>query len=90
MDNQGGAVPAQPDGESDRLRALAAYGLAETGPEHEFDHFAEIAADLLGLPIGLVNLVGEEQVTVKGRSGLDIETLPRDVAFCSHALLETA
>ncbi len=87
MDNQGGAVPAQPDGESDRLRTLEAYGLAETAPEHEFDHFAEIAADLLGLPIGLVNLVGEEQVTVKGRSGLDIETLPRDVAFCSHALL---
>lgn len=88
MDNQSGVAPAQSDDEFDRLRALAAYGLAQTAPENEFDHFAAIAADLLGLPVGLVNLVGEEHVTVKGRSGLDVETVPRDIAFCSHAVLQ--
>lgn len=86
MDNQGGPSPAEPDGELGRLRALAAYGLLETASEKEFDHFAEIAADLLGLPVGLVNLVGKEQITVKGRSGLDVETVPRDIAFCSHVI----
>lgn len=85
--DQSGASLAQPDGELGRLRALAAYGLAETGPEHEFDHFAAIAADLLGMPVGLLNLVGGDRITVKGRSGLDVETMPRNIALCSHAIL---
>ena len=74
-------------GERLRLRALAAYGLADTAPEADFNHFAAMAADLLDLPVGLVNLVGEERVTVKGRSGLEVESIPHDVAFCAHTVL---
>jgi len=48
-----------PSDEAQRLRALAAYGLADTAPEADFDHVAAMAADLLDLPIGLINLVGE-------------------------------
>ena len=73
--------------EKQRLRALAAYGLADTAPEADFDHFAAMAADLLDLPVGLVNLVGAEHLTVKGRSGLDVESIPRDAAFCAHTIL---
>ena len=81
--------PAMSDGgERARLQALEAYGLAETAPEADFDHFAAIAADLLGLPVSLVGLVGKDQLTVKGRAGLDIGTAPRDAAFCSHTILE--
>ena len=77
---------ASPCAELARLRTLHSYGLAGTPPEAGFDHFASIAADLLGSPISLVSLVGEDQVTVKGRSGLDVESVPRDVAFCSHTI----
>ena len=70
-----------------RLRTLEAYGLARTAPEADFDHFAAIAADVLGLPVSLVTLVGEDEVTIKGRVGLDTETAPREVAFCSHTIL---
>ena len=79
-----------PDEETLRLRALAAYGLADTAPEADFDHFARIAAELLGLPVGLVNLVGAERVTVKGRVGIDVSSVPRDVAFCSRTVLDDA
>ncbi len=77
-----------PDDERGRLRALAAYGLVGTAPEADFDHFAAIAADLLHLPVGLVNLVGEEHLTIKGRKGIDAASLPRDVAFCAHTILD--
>lgn len=73
--------------EAARLRTLESYGLLQTPPEPDFDHFASITAGLLGFPVGLVNLVGEDQVTVKGRAGLDVESAPRDVVFCSHTLL---
>ena len=39
---------SMPDGEADRLRTLAAYGLASTPPEADFNQFASMAADLFG------------------------------------------
>ena len=74
-------------GERQRLRALAAYGLTGTAPEADFNHFAAMAADLLDLPVGLVTLVGQEHVTVKGRSGIEVESIPYDVSFCAHTVL---
>lgn len=73
--------------EAARLRTLDSYGLVHTPPEPDFDHFASITASLFGLPVSLVSLVGEDQVTAKGRAGVDVETMPRGVAFCSHTLL---
>ena len=80
------AVPLPID-EDQRLRALAAYGLVGTASEEDFDHFAAVAADLLGLSVSLVSLVGKDYLTVKGRSGLDVNSIPRDVAFCAHTIL---
>ena len=80
-------IVTQPLDESQRLHTLAAYGLAGTAPEADFGHFAAMAADLLGLPVGLVNLVGEERVTVKGRSGIEVENIPCDTSFCAHTIL---
>ncbi len=73
--------------ERQRLRTLAAYGLTDTASEADFDNFASMAADLFRTPIGLINLVGLQHLTVKGRSGTAIESIPRDGAFCTYAIL---
>ncbi len=73
--------------ESQRLRTLATYGLADTASETDFDNFASMAADLFRMPMGLINLVGVRHLTVKGRSGISIESIPRDGAFCAYAIL---
>lgn len=78
---------AATDGEGQRLRTLATYGLAETAAETDFDNFAGMAADLFRTPIGLINLIGMRHLTVKGRSGIDIASIPRDGAFCDYAIL---
>lgn len=78
-----GAVPGD---EGQRLHTLAAYGLASTPSEADFDNFAAMAADLFRLPIGLINLVGEQHLTVKGRSGLQVESIPREGAFCTYTI----
>lgn len=72
--------------EARRLRAVASYQPAGTTGDANFDQFAALAADLLNLPIGLVNLVGSEEVTVQGRFGLEISSVPRLVAFCDHTV----
>ena len=82
----GRADIAVPGDEGQRLRTLAAYGLASTPSEADFDNFAAMAADLFRLPIGLINLVGERHLTVKGRSGLHVESIPREGAFCTYTI----
>lgn len=82
-------MPSSHD-EAERLCAVAAYELACSALDPDFDRFAVMAADLLDLPIGLVNLVGDEQAIVKGRYGLDVGSVPRDSAFCTHTILSDA
>ena len=73
--------------EGQRLHTLAAYGLASTPSEADFNSFAAMAADLFRLPISLVNLVGEQHLIVKGRFGLEVESIPREGAFCAYTIL---
>ena len=82
-----GHADAAAGDENQRLHTLAAYGLTSTPSEADFDNFAAMAADLFRLPICLINLVGERHLTVKGRSGLQVESIPRDGAFCTYTIL---
>ena len=83
-------APARSGDEAGRLRAVAAYGLDDASADAEFDRFAAAAAELLNLPIGLVTLVVEHEVVTKGRYGLDVGSVPRDVALCAHTVLDDA
>ena len=72
----------------ERLRAVDAY--APVRDDADLDRFAAIAADLFGLPVGLVNLLGDDQALMSGRHGLDLESLPRDLAFCYRTIQSDA
>ena len=80
-----GAV--RPNNEADRLHTLAAYGLEGIAPAEDFGRFATLVANLLDVPMALINIVGEAYVSVIGRTGCEIERIPRDLAFCSYAIL---
>jgi two-component sensor histidine kinase len=80
-----GAVPAE-TGEGPRLEALRRYDILDTPPESEFDEVAALAADLLQAPMALVSLVDADRQWSKARVGVDVPTVPRDWAFCDHAL----
>ncbi len=70
-----------------RLATLREYGILDTPPEDCFDHLIRTAAALLAAPIGIISLVDERRVWFKARMGLDAAEMPREHAFCSHALL---
>ncbi len=81
-------VPAElPTNESERLAALLAYDIMDTQSEAAFDDLAGLAASILDMPIALVSLLDSERQWFKAKVGLAASETPRQVAFCSHAIL---
>lgn len=79
------AAPLPPD-EAARLAELTDLDL--TGPvvDARLDAIATLAAEVLGLPIALVSIVGREDQRFVARHGLDVEGTGRDVSFCAHVV----
>lgn len=80
-------VPLLPD-ESERLADLLRHNILDTPREQDFDELTQLAALFCEAEIAFVNLVAENHQWCKASVGLDFWGSPRDVAFCSHALLE--
>ncbi|MET0241061.1 MAG: ATP-binding protein [Sphingobium sp.] len=74
--------------EARRLRALERYDILDTPREKAFDDIAQLAADLCGTPIGVVNLIGEGRQFFKAEVGLGVRETPLETSFCATALLE--
>ncbi|MGI4795040.1 MAG: diguanylate cyclase domain-containing protein, partial [Janthinobacterium lividum] len=81
-----GARWPEPEREAERLAELTGYHI-NNAPEPDFDHIVELASDLLDVPIALINLVHHDHLQVKARVGIELETVPRQEAFCSHTIL---
>lgn len=78
---------SRPENEEERLAALVELELLDTAPEPEFDEIVALAARIADAPIALVSLVDREREWFKAKVGLDDVELPREVAFCAHAIL---
>ncbi len=72
--------------EDGRLRALARYGVTDTGASPPFDKITGLVRDLLGVPICAVSLIDERRQVFKSITGLDVGETPRDIAFCDHTI----
>ncbi|GGM02063.1 EAL domain-containing protein [Pseudomonas asuensis] len=79
---------ALPPNEVERLAALRSSNLLDSPADPAFDHIAEIATELFDVPIAIVSLVDEHRQWFKSIRGLDAQETPRDISFCSHAILD--
>ncbi|PTT89617.1 hybrid sensor histidine kinase/response regulator [Pelomonas sp. HMWF004] len=84
-------IPAShPADEPQRLQALRDLHVLDTPPDEAFDALVEAASIVCGTPIALVSLVDEGRQWFKANHGLEGATqTPRDIAFCSHAILDS-
>jgi len=76
-----------PDNERDRLAALYRYDVLDTPPEASFDRLTRMAARAFDAPFALISLVDRERQFLKSNLGLELQETPRDISFCSHAIL---
>ncbi len=80
-------APIPPD-EPARLAALQRYKILDTEPEKAFDNLTFLASYICQAPIALISLVDCDRQWFKARIGLSVQETSRDVAFCSHAMLQ--
>lgn len=81
-------LPALPDNEDDRLQALIEYEVLDTQAEQRFDDLTAIAAHICDTPISLISLIDTNRQWFKSKYGLEVTESPRELAFCSHTILE--
>jgi len=79
-------IALRPD-EQERLAALLRYDVLDTPREADFDAIAELASQICGMPIAVVNLIGEGRQFFKAEVGLGVRETPLDTSFCGHAIL---
>ena len=72
-----------------RLKALYQYQILDTAPEVAFDDLTTLAATLCDTPIACISLIDERRQYFKSKVGLEVTETPRDIAFCSHAILHS-
>ncbi len=76
------------DRETRRLQALTRYDILDTPREAAFDEIAQLAAEICGTPIAVVNLIGEGRQFFKAEVGLGVRETPLETSFCAKAILE--
>ena len=71
-----------------RLLDLASYDLLDTAAEDDFDDLVELASQICKCPISLITLLDRDRQWFKAKKGLQDSGTPRNIAFCSHAILQ--
>ncbi|HET7871368.1 MAG TPA: sigma 54-interacting transcriptional regulator, partial [Terriglobales bacterium] len=80
--------PPIPANETERLDALQRYRILDTPEQRELNDAVGLAATICDAPIALISLIDADRQWFKARVGLTETEMPRNMAFCAHAILQ--
>jgi signal transduction histidine kinase len=72
--------------EQERLGALRAYSILDTGPEPGFDELTRLASQICRTPIALISFIDSNRQWFKARVGMDVTETPLCDSICLHAI----
>lgn len=75
--------------EAARLEALRAYHILDTGAEQIYDDVTMLVCHICQVPIATISLVDKDRQWFKSKIGINQNETPRDVSFCTHAILQS-
>ncbi|MES2842050.1 MAG: ATP-binding protein [Pseudomonadota bacterium] len=81
-------TPPIPANEAQRLARLHGLGILDTLPQKAFDDISALAKLICGTPVALITLIDQDRQWFKSRIGIEEQETPREVAFCSHAIMD--
>lgn len=77
-----------PHRENERLMLLRECQILDSPAEESYDRFTFMSARIFKVPISVISLVDVDRQWFKARVGLSVSETHRDLAFCSHCILE--
>lgn len=80
-------VPLHPQ-EDARLQSLAELQALDSAPDPTLDALTQGARLALGADGAFISLVAQDRQWMKSRSNVSLTETPRDIAFCSHTILQ--
>lgn len=80
-------VAPMPPNETARLAAVRRLRVLDTRPEEAIDRVVGLARDVLNVQVAAVSLVDRDRLWFKSLIGAPIAHVPRELAFCGHAIL---
>lgn len=80
------SFPVPPD-EDRRLAALRRYEVLDSPAEEAFDDLTRVAAQVCQMPIAVISLLDDQRQWFKSRIGIAVAETPRQLSFCTHAIL---
>ncbi len=78
----------EPSNERERVAALYQCNILDTETEQGFDDITQLAAYICQTSMAFVSLVDKDRQWFKSKVGINDKQMPRNIAFCAHAILE--
>lgn len=81
------SAPLHPD-ETLRQYTLDCLNLLDTATDVHLDTLVRVAQTAFGVETVLISLIDRDRQWFKAKKGIDICETPREIAFCSHTILQ--
>jgi len=81
-------IASLPINEALRIKDLQSYNILDTEQEKDYDGLVELASQICDCPIALITFVDKERQWFKASTQLQEKETARDIAFCSHTILQ--
>lgn len=73
--------------DSSRLEALRRYNILDSPPDQAIDNITMLAAQLIGVPVALVDFVEADRIWAKSHFGTDVIDYPLLPGLCASAVM---